>query len=216
MIAYLAAAVVAVILIVFLVVHFVTKSGGKASPGATNRPSSGTTSNAPVHSNTASYAITQPAKVGNYPLNRAATTEFTSAVEKQAAPMAAKVKSAGAGQPGQPVVAIYDVGAVSSIHASGYQGIVFTGYNGTFNPTAVIKLVRASLISSRSVQAGPHGGQMACGYSTVTGPEASECVWVTKTTWGEVQFLNGTRPVKHSGFGGLALTVRNYVEVHPS
>jgi hypothetical protein len=130
--------------------------------------------------------------------------------------MAAKISSTGAGHPGQPVVGIYDVGAVSSIHASGYQGIVFTGYNGTFNPAAVIKLERASLISSRTVTAGPHGGQMVCGYSTAAGPEASDCVWVTKTTLGEVQFLNGTMPVKHSGFGAVALMVRNYVEVHPS
>jgi hypothetical protein len=216
MIVYLAAAVVAVVLIVFLVVHFVTKSGGKPSPGASTTPSPGHSTNATGGVSTAAYAITEPAKIGNYPLNRAATTEFASAAEKQAAPMAAKIKATGAGQPGQPVVGIYDVGTVSSIHAAGYEGLVFTGYNGTFNPAAVIKLERASLVSSRQVQAGPHGGQMACGYSTATGADASECVWVTKTTWGEVQFIKGPLPVKHSGFGALALMVRNYVEVHPS
>jgi hypothetical protein len=213
MIVYLVASVIAVVLIVFLVVHF-TKGGGKATAGASTTPSTGTSATAAGHGATSGYVFTQAAKIGNYPLNRAATTEFASAAEKQAAPMAAKIKATGAGQPGQVVVGIYDLGTVSSIHASGYTGMVFTGYNGTFNPAAVIKLERAKLVSSRQVKAGPHGGEMVCGYSTANGAEASECVWVTKTTFGEVQFIKGPIPVKYPGSAKLALVVRNYVEVH--
>jgi hypothetical protein len=55
---------------------------------------------------------------------------------------------------------------------------------------------------------------MVCGYSTANGAEASECVWVTKTTFGEVQFIKGPIPVKYPGSAKLALVVRNYVEVH--
>ncbi len=168
MIVYLAAAVIGVVLIVFLIMHF-AKSGAKPSSGGAATPTAGTSSNA-SRGATSSYTVTQPAEVGSYPLNRAATTEFTSAAEKQAAPMADQIKATGAGQPGQPVVGIYTLGTVSSINASGYKGIVFTGYNGTFTPTAVIKLERAKLVGSRVVTAGPHGGQMVCGYSTATVP----------------------------------------------
>jgi hypothetical protein len=80
----------------------------------------------------------------------------------------------------------------------------------------VIELERAKLVGSRVVTAGPHGGEMVCGYSTATSPEASECVWVTKTTLGEVQYINGPIPVKYSGLSNLALTVRNSVEVPAS
>jgi hypothetical protein len=37
---------------------------------------------------------------------------------------------------------------------------------------------------------------------------------VTKTTFGEVQFIKGPIPVKYPGSAKLALVVRNYVEVH--
>jgi hypothetical protein len=55
---------------------------------------------------------------------------------------------------------------------------------------------------------------MVCGYNTSTGPDASECVWVTPTTLGEVQFLHAATPVKYPGAAALALDVRNAVEVH--
>jgi len=63
------------------------------------------------------------------------------------------------------------------------------------------------------VKAGTHGGEMVCGYNTSGGSDASECVWVTKTTFGEVEFLNGQEPVKYPGAADLALQVRNAVEV---
>ncbi|MDQ2813384.1 MAG: hypothetical protein M3Z75_16325 [Actinomycetota bacterium] len=215
MIAYLVASVIAVVLVVFLVVNL-TKSGAKSPAAGSATPNTGTSAKAAGHGATASYLLTQPAKIGTYPLNKAATTEFASSAEKQAAPMVTAIRAAGAGQPGQVIFGIYDYGSVSSINAAGYKGIVFTGYNGTFNPAAVIKLERAKLVSSRTPAAGPHGGQMICGYSTVNGPESSECLWVTKTTFGEVQFVKGALPVKHPGFAALALTVRNFVEVHNS
>ena len=63
------------------------------------------------------------------------------------------------------------------------------------------------------VKAGPHGGQMVCGYNASNGSDASECVWVTKTTFGQVEFLQGQVPVKYPGASKLALAVRNAVEV---
>jgi hypothetical protein len=215
MIVYLVASVIAVVLVVYLVVHL-TKSGAKGSAGGSATPSTGTSATGAGQPATAGYLLTQPPKISTYPLNTAATTEYASAAEKQAAPVIAQIQAKGAGQPGQVFVGIYDLGSVSSVNAAGYKGIVFTGYNGTFNPAAVINLARAKLVSSRAVPAGPHGGQMACGYSTANGAESSECVWVTKTTFGEVQFIKGAIPVKHPGLPALALLVRNSVEVHHS
>ena len=77
----------------------------------------------------------------------------------------------------------------------------------------MIKLERSILVSSRVVKPGPHGGEMVCGYNTSGGSEASECVWVTKTTFGAVEFLKGQVAVKYPGASKLALEVRNAVEV---
>ena len=55
---------------------------------------------------------------------------------------------------------------------------------------------------------------MVCGYDTSGGSDASQCVWVTKTTFGEVEFLKGQTTVKYPGASKLALEVRSAVEVH--
>jgi hypothetical protein len=57
---------------------------------------------------------------------------------------------------------------------------------------------------------------MVCGYDTSGASQASECVWVTKTTFGQVHFLEGETAVKYSGASKLALEVRNAVEVKPA
>jgi hypothetical protein len=71
-------------------------------------------------------------------------------------------------------------------------------------------------VSSRVVAPGSHGGEMVCGYNTSTGTDTSECVWVTKSTLGMVQFISGTIPVKYPGAATLALQVRQAVEVPAS
>ena len=159
------------------------------------------------------FVVTQAANVGPYPLNKAATTEYTAGALHQSAPIVAKIKAQGAGQPGKDVVGIYNLTSVASITSAGYKGMVVVAYDGTFNPAAVIKLEQAKLKSSRTVPAGPHGGNMLCGYNTSGGSAASECVWVTKTTFGEVEYTSGAIPVKYPGAAALALQVRNSVEV---
>lgn len=55
---------------------------------------------------------------------------------------------------------------------------------------------------------------MICGYATTaSGAQASECVWVTKDTFGQVQFIAGQTQVKYPGAAALALKVRDVVEV---
>jgi hypothetical protein len=105
------------------------------------------------------------------------------------------------------------MGSSSSFTSSTYKGLIFIGYDGTYDPAAVIKIVRSHLESTRLVDAGPHGGEMTCGYNASTGSRASECVWVTKTTFGVVEFIRDGKPAKQSGASALALKVRQAVEV---
>ncbi len=209
MVLYLTAAVVGVVAIVFLVIHLAgsgkgTPSAGSSSPGTGNTAAGG---------GNGSYVLTQAASVGSFPLNKTATKEISDAIGKQTSTVASALKAKNAGQPGKAVTAIYDMGKITSITSAAYKGLIFVGYDGTFDPAAVIKIVRAHLHSSRVVAPGSHGGEMACGYNTTSGPEASECVWVTKTTFGVVEFIKDGEPAKQGGASALALQVRNAVEV---
>jgi len=210
---YLAGAVIGVVAIVLLVIHL-AKSGGGTPTSGSSTPSTGST--AAAKGATAGYILTQAPQVGAFPLNKAVTGEVAPAAQNQTAPVAAALKAQGAGQPGKSVTAVYDLGTVHAITSPAYKGIIFVGYNGTFKPDAVIRITRSHLTHSRVVKAGSHGGDMVCGYNTASGTDASECVWVTKTTFGMVEFLKGEQPVKYPGASGLALQVRNAVEVHAS
>jgi len=154
--------------------------------------------------------------VGTFPLNKTATGQVSASARDTSAPVAAAMKAKGAGTPGKSVIGVYDMSSVTSISSPGYTGIVFIGYDGTFNPAATIKIVRSHLVSSRVVRPGTHGGEMVCGYNKSTGSDASECVWVTKTTFGLVEFVKGGVPSKYPGASNLARAVRNAVEVRAS
>ena len=209
---YLAAAVVGVVLIVIVVVQL-TKSGGNKAATGSSTPSTGTTA-ATGSNGTNGYVFTQTAEVGtSFPLNKTATKAFTPNLVHQSALIAGQIKARGYGKPGKVTVGVYDLTPVTSISSSSFKGIAFVGYDGTFNPKSVINLVRSTLVSPRVVSPGPHGGDMICGYDTSSGAQASECVWVTKTTFGQVHFLEGETAVKYSGASKLALEVRNAVEV---
>jgi hypothetical protein len=210
MVLYLAASVIGVVVIVYLVIHL-TKSGANNPAAGSSTPSTGTT--AAARGPVTGYAFTQAAEVGRFPLNKAATKLATPLAESKSAPLAREIQARRAGTPGKATVGVYDLTSVTSIASSAYKGIIFVGYGGTFNPKSVIKLERSILASSRVVKAGPHGGDMICGYDTSGGSDASECVWVTRTTFGQVEFLQGQVPVKYPGAAKLALKVRSAVEV---
>jgi|SRR5271166_1499258 len=212
---YLAAAVVSVVVIVILVVQL-TKSGGNKAAAGSSTPSTGST--AATGSNaTSGYVFIQAAKVGtSFPLNKTATKALTPTLVTQSAPIADQIKTRGYGKPGKVTVGVYNLTPVTSINSSAYKGIAFVGYDGTFNPKSVINLVRSTLVSSRVVNPGPHGGDMVCGYDTSGGSGASECVWVTKTTFGQVHFLEGEVAVKYPEASKFTLEVRNAVEVKPA
>jgi hypothetical protein len=205
MVLYLAAAVIGVAAIVFLVIH-VTNNGGSTAASGASTPSA--TTPAGPH-----YVFKLAGNVGKYPLNKQAVSQVSVAMKRQSAPITNKLASAGAGQATTSVVGIYDMGASSSLASASYKGMVFVGYDGTFTPATVIKLVRSNLVSTRVVKAGAHGGQMVCGYTTSNGTSASECVWASTTTMGVVEFYNHGQPAKVSGPGKLAVKLRDAVEV---
>ncbi|HEV2536364.1 MAG TPA: hypothetical protein VGU21_02520, partial [Streptosporangiaceae bacterium] len=211
MVLYLSAAVVGVVAIVFLVIHLAKGNSGTPSASSSSTGSGTTAGGGPNAAG--SYVLTQAPKVGAFPLNKAATKAVQSETGNLTGTVASALKAKKAGQPGKPVTAIYDTGGSSAFNASSYDGLIFVGYDGTYHPAAVIKIVRAHLKSSRLVEPGSHGGQMACGYNTTTGSEASECVWVTNTTFGVVEFIKDGKQAKQTGASDLALKVRQAVEV---
>ncbi len=213
MVIYLAACVIGVVLIVYLVIHL-TKSGGNSAASGSSTPSTGTSATA--RATPSDYVLHQAAQVGTYPLNTAETSHFASILESQAAPAATAIKAQRAGQPGTPVVGIYDLGSVTSSASPDFKGMVFVGYDGTYNPSAVIKVEQSLLRSTQVVSAGPHGGDMICGYSEPTGSDVSQCVWVTKSTLGNVEFMKGEDLVVYPNAAKLALDVRNAVEAPAS
>jgi len=208
MVLYLGAAVIGVAAIVFLVIH-VAKSGSGTASG-TSTPGATTTAGAAAGQG---FVLRQAASVGKYPLNKPGSTLIASGIKGATANVVKKMASVGAGKPGKAVVGVYDMGASSSFKSASYKGLIFVGYDGTFNPTKLMNLIRKNLKSSRVVNAGPHGGQMVCGYDTSSGSPVSECAWATTTTFGTVGFVNHGELAKITGAPRLALKVRDAVEV---
>jgi hypothetical protein len=207
MVLYLLSSVVGVVVIVLVVVHLTKTSTNSATGGSTPGTTPTTAAGPPK------YILKAVPKAGSFALNTAATRSFSTLAENQAAPVAAQIKARGAGKPGKDVVALYNLGSVTSPQSSDFKAAAFVGYEGTFNPAGVIKYEQTQLVSTRMVNAGPHGGEMMCGYNRSSGSDASECVWVTNTTFGQVEFVEGSKPVKYQGAANIALTIRDAVEV---
>jgi hypothetical protein len=210
MVLYLGASVLGVIVIVLLVVRLSKSGSNSTTGGSTTTPTTSSTAAAPP----SSFVLVQAPKVDNkYPLNLTAARTSTALAASKTA-VAGALHGAGAGHVTKDVLAMYDLTSVTSPSDSNFQAISFLGYQGTFNENAVIAYEQTQLKSSRLVRAGPDGGKMICGYATTTGgAQASECVWVTKDTFGQVQFITGQTAVKYPGASALALEVRDVVEV---
>ena len=211
MVLYLLSSVVGVVVIVLVVVHL-TKTGTNSPATGGSTPSTGSTPTGAAGP-AARYVLTGAPKAGSFALNTAAASTFAHQAESAAAPGVAQIKARGAGRAGKPVFAMYNLGTVTTAGTSSYRGAVFVGYDGTFNPAKVIKYEQTQLVSARMVNAGPHGGEMMCGYNRSNGSDASECVWVTTSTFGQLQFIIGETPVKYQGASDIALIIRKAVEV---
>jgi hypothetical protein len=210
MVLYLAAAVIGVAAIVFLVIHLAKGGSGTASgtstPGATTTAGGGAAAGQ-------GYVLRQAATVGKYPLNKPAVSQISGQITSATSKITSKMAATQSGKPGKSVIGIYNMGPTTSLASSSYKGLVFVGYDGTFNPTNLMNLIQKNLKSSRMVNAGPHGGKMVCGFNTSNNSVASECVWATPTTFGIVEYFNHGAPAKVGGAPRLALKVRDAVEV---
>ena len=72
--------------------------------------------------------------MGKYPLNKPAVSQVSAAMKTADGDDHSKLAATGAGKPGKSVIGIYDTGASSSLASPSYKGLVFVGYDGTFNP----------------------------------------------------------------------------------
>jgi len=205
MVLYLAAAVIGVAAIVFLVIHLA--KGGSSTASGTSTPGATTSAGAGQ-----GYVLRQATTVGKYPLNKQAVSQISGQITSATSKITSKMAATQSGKPGKSVIGIYNTGSATSLASSSYKGLVFVGYNGTFNPTNLMNLVQKNLKSSRVVNAGPHGGKMVCGYNTSNNSVASECVWATKTTFGIVEYFRHGQPAKVTNASALALKVRAAVE----
>jgi len=196
--------------IVFLVIHLAkggsNTASGTSTPGATTTAAGGAAAGP-------GYVLRQAASVGKYPLNKTAVSQVSGVIKAATSKITSKMAAAGAGKPGKSVIGIYNTGPTTTLTSPSYKGLVFVGYDGTFNPTNLMKLIQKNLKSSRAVNAGPNGGKMVCGYNTSNNSVASECVWATTTTFGIVEYFNHGQPAKVGGASKLALKVRDAVEV---
>jgi hypothetical protein len=203
---YLGAATIGVAAIVFLVIHL-AKGGSNTASGTS------TTGATPTAAGGQGYVLRQAAIVGKYPLNKTAVSQISGQITSVTSQITSKMAATQSGKPGKPVViGVYNTGRATSLASSSYKGLVFVGYNGTFNPTNLMNLVQKNLKSSRVVNAGPHGGKMVCGYNTSSNSVASECVWATTTTFGVVEYFRHGQPAKVTNASPLALKVRAAVE----
>jgi hypothetical protein len=195
--------VIGVAAIVFLVIHLA--KGGSGTASGTSTPAATTTAGQ-------GYVLRQAATVGKYQLNKPAVNQISGQITGATSKITSKMVATQSGKPGKPVIGIYNTGSATSLQSPSYKGLVFVGYNGTFNPTNLMNLVQKNLKSSRVVNAGPHGGKMVCGYNTSNNPVASECVWATTTTFGVVEYFRHGHLAKVTNASALALKVRDAVE----
>jgi hypothetical protein len=159
------------------------------------------------------YTLGTPVTTGTYQLNTTATTDFSQAGRTRAAAVVQQLKTHGAGTLGKSVFGVYGLNFEPE-SSPDFKAVEFVGYDGTFNPAAVVSYEKTQLQSARVVPAGPHGGNMLCGYDVSNGSQVSECLWVTTSTFGEVDFVAGQSLAKYTGDAPLvALNVRDAVEI---
>src|SRR5260370_37492181 len=126
------------------------------------------------------------------------------------------LKARGAGHASKDVVAVYDLSSATDTTASEFRGVDFFGFDGTFNVAAVVKFEQTQLVSTRVVNAGPHGGEMMCGYSRTNGTDASSCFFVTKSTFGMLEFVIGGNTAKYKSSPSIAPPATGAAECPPT
>jgi len=112
------------------------------------------------------------------------------------------------------VFGIYDLRPATGKRAA--PVVVFSGYNGTFNPQAVIHTESEGTKGAKvfAVAAGPHGGSAVCLSSGSGASAGGACIWATDTTFGAL-FESGTGSQAVSSLPSLMIKLRADLEVLP-
>jgi len=196
---------------VLLVVHLAKSGTGNAGASGTSTPT-GSSSAPSATASTTKYTLSAPGTAGPYQKNTTATTDFAKFAQNRAALVMQQIKSRGAGTPGSNVFAVYGLND-EPVSSADFKAVEFVGYDGTFDPTKVIAYEKTQLKSASTVSPGPHGGQMTCGVATSGGSQYTECVWVTSTTFGEVDFVVGQSLATFTGNPSvITMNIRGAVE----
>jgi hypothetical protein len=111
------------------------------------------------------------------------------------------------------VFGIYDLKPAAPGHVA--PVVIFSGYDGTFNPQAVIRTEsQGTGAKVTPVAVGPHGGSAVC-VSSGTGANAGgACIWATDTTYAAL-FESGTGSQAVNSMPGLMVKMRADLEVVP-
>ena len=147
-----------------------TSGASKAGTGAGSATSAG------------AYVLSTPSTAAGYPIG--SDPHFLATATSTAATIEQTAVNGGAGTAaGSPVSASYTLPDA--------QTIEFVGYQGTFNPTAVMANLKSYGSSEATYPAGPNGGELACANTPATAstPSGGVCVWVTKSTLGFTEFF---------------------------
>jgi hypothetical protein len=111
------------------------------------------------------------------------------------------------------VFGVYDLRAATAKRAA--PVVVFSGYNGTFNPRAVIHTEsQGTGAKVFAVAAGPHGGSAVCLSSGSGARTGGACIWATDTTFGAL-FESQTGSQAVNSLPSLMIKMRANVEVLP-
>ena len=151
-----------------------TSGASKAGTGAGSATAAG------------AYVLSAPSTAAGYPIG--SDPHFLTTATSTVATIEQTAVKGGAGTAaGSPVSASYTL--------PDEQTIEFVGYQGTFNPAAVMANLKSYGSSEATYPAGPNGGELACANTTATAstPSGAVCVWVTKSTLGFTEFFTQAR-----------------------
>jgi hypothetical protein len=109
------------------------------------------------------------------------------------------------------VFGIYDLKPASAGHVA--PVVIFSGYDGTFDPQAVIRTESQGTGAKVTAAAvGPHGGSAVCVSSGTGASAGGACIWATDTTYAAL-FESGTGAQAVNSLPSLMVKMRADLEV---
>jgi hypothetical protein len=184
---------------------------GCASPSATAARADSSPRHAQAATSRGPWQLVSPVQAAGLPLDQQA--ESSSAYDQDLPTVSgANEDLQSAGHATSTVFAIYELKSASPGQAP--QLVILAGYNGTFDPSAVMAKAESHTKSAKvtTVATGPHGGSAICGISGAGASASGACFWVTPTTYAAM-LETGTGAKAVSGMPALMIKMRADVEV---